>query len=80
MENKPHPLAVMFCDKSQSLGQSWERVIKETFLPSYNEIGLVISDKKSYGSFSPSKDVFLPIFFLKKDWFVYWIHILYKGI
>ena len=42
MENniiKPHPLAAMFFDKSWLL---------ETFLPSYNEIGPVVSDKKIF--------------------------------
>ena len=52
MENKPHPLAAMFFDKSQSLEQSWYRVTKETFLLSYNEINLVVSDKKIFKVFS----------------------------
>ena len=45
MENKPHPLAAMVFDKSRLLEQSWWRVTKETFLPSYNEIGPAVSDK-----------------------------------
>ena len=42
----------MFFDKSRLLEQSWKRVTKETFLPSYNEIGPVVSDKKIFKVFS----------------------------
>ena len=41
----------MFFDKSQLLEQSWYRVTIETFLPSYNEIGQVVSDKKIFQVF-----------------------------
>ena len=47
-ENKPHPLAAMFFDKSWGLEQSWKRVTKETFLPSYTEIGPLVSHKKIF--------------------------------
>ena len=50
-ENKPRPLAAMFFDESWRLEQSWEKVIKETFLPCYIEIGPVISDKKIFKVF-----------------------------
>ena len=39
MENKPRPLAAMFFDESRLLEQSWYRVTKATFLPSYIELG-----------------------------------------
>ena len=51
-ENKPHSLAAMFFDKSHLLEQSWYRVTKETCLPSYIEIGPVVSDKKIFFKFS----------------------------
>ena len=35
----------MFFDESRLLEQSWYRVTMEIFLPSYNEIGPVVSDK-----------------------------------
>ena len=35
----------MLFDESRLLEQSWFRVTMETFLPSYNEIGPVVSDK-----------------------------------
>ena len=59
MENKLHLLAAMFFDKSLFREQSWYRVTKETFLPSYIEIGPVVSDKKSFlyryiGKISPT--------------------------
>ena len=41
----------MFFDESQLLEQSWYRVVMETFLPSYNEIGPVVSDKKIFQVF-----------------------------
>ena len=41
----------MFFDESRLLEQSWYRVIMETFLPSYNEIGPVVSDKKIFQVF-----------------------------
>ena len=50
----PHPLAAMFFDKSRLLEQSWKRVTKETFLPSYNEISpmvRLVSDKKIFKVF-----------------------------
>ena len=52
-ENKPCPLAAMFFDESRLhvLEQSWYRVTMETFLPSYNEIGPVVSDKKIFQVF-----------------------------
>ena len=50
-ENKPRPLAAMFFDESRLLGQSWYRVTKETFLPSYNEISPRVSDKKTFKVF-----------------------------
>ena len=38
-------------DESHLLEQSWYRVTKKTFLPSYNEIGPVVSDKKMFQVF-----------------------------
>ena len=51
MENKPHPLAAMFFDKSLLLEQSWKWVTKETLLPNYNEMGPVVSDKNIFKVF-----------------------------
>ena len=51
-ENKRCPLAAMFFDISKWLEKSWYRVIEETFLPNYIEICPVVSDKKSFISFS----------------------------
>ena len=51
MENKPRPLAAMFFDESRLLEQSWYRVTMETFLPSYNEIGPVVSEQEDFSSF-----------------------------
>ena len=47
----PCPLAAMFFDKSWRLKQSWQRVTKETFLPSDIEIGPLVSDKKIFKFF-----------------------------
>ena len=41
----------MFFDESRLFEQSWYRVTMETFLPSYNEIGPVVSDKKIFQVF-----------------------------
>ena len=42
----------MFFEESRLLEQSCKRVNKETFLPSYNELGPVVSDKKIFLNFS----------------------------
>ena len=47
-ENKPHPLAAMFFDKSKWLEQSWYRTTKEIFLQNNIAIGPVVSDKKIF--------------------------------
>ena len=41
----------MFFDESRLLEQSWYSVTKETFLPSYNEIGEAVSYKKIFQVF-----------------------------
>ena len=41
----------MFFDESRLLQQFWYIVTLETFLPSYNEIGPVVSDKKIFQVF-----------------------------
>ena len=50
-ENKPHPLAAMFFDKSKWLEQSWYRICKGIILQNYIAIGPVVSDKKIFLSF-----------------------------
>ena len=47
-ENKPHPLAAMFLDKSKWLEQSWYRITKGIFLHNYIAIGPVVSEKKIF--------------------------------
>ena len=47
----PRPLAAMFFDESWQLEQSWWRVTKATFLPSYIEIGPLVSDKMIFEVF-----------------------------
>ena len=51
MENKPRPLAAMFFDVSWGLEQSWYRVTKATFLPSYNELDPTVSYEKIFKVF-----------------------------
>ena len=41
----------MFFDESWQLEQTWYRVTKGTFLPSYIEISSVVSDKKIFKVF-----------------------------
>ena len=48
IENKPCLLVAMLFDESWRLEQSWQRVTRGTFLPSYTEIGPVVSDKKNF--------------------------------
>ena len=50
-ENKPRPLAAIFFNELSWLEQSWLRVSKGTFLPSYTEISPVVSDKKIFKIF-----------------------------
>ena len=47
----PHPLVAMLFDESWQPEQPWKRVTKETFLPSYIEIGPLVSDKKIFKRF-----------------------------
>ena len=47
----PTPLAAIFFDESWWLEQPWKRVTKDTFLPSYIEIGPSVSDKKIFKVF-----------------------------
>ena len=49
--NKPHPLAAIFFDESWWLEQHWKRVTKDTFLPSYIEIGPFVYGKKIFKVF-----------------------------
>ena len=48
MKNKHRSLVAMFFEESCWFEQSWLRVIKGTFLPSYIEMGPVVSDKKFF--------------------------------
>ena len=50
-ETKPQPVAAMFFDEYWQLEQSWKRVTKGTFLPSYTVIVPVVSDKKMFKVF-----------------------------